>query len=185
KEVSRETLGLLTPEVSAQIQAAMQQRNRLSISLLGALGDEFRARLAQAALVGYDPNGMTRVPAPVTPYELWQYYARERTEVSVKMLPIPVSRFEPQVKEQPTKEELEALYKKYRKVEHSPSRETPGFMLPRRVKVEWARVSPDDAYYRRQARDLLLSAEGMGLSNPWAMLALYLPVATEYYQNTR
>jgi hypothetical protein len=184
KQVQNETLGLLTPEMDQGIRNALSQRFRWSVSLLTALGEEFRVRAAQAALTGYDPNGMTRVPAQITPYDLWEYYVRERTEVSVKMLPIPVSRFESQVKEQPSKEDLEALYRKYRNREYSPGSETPGFKLPRRIKVEWAEVAPTSAYYRTLSRNLLLSAEGMAFSNPLNVLAVNAPFVTEY-QNLR
>src|SRR5260370_34014017 len=107
-------------------------------TLRAALGNEFRVRMAQAALVGYDPNGrighgtarpsLTRpdpligydpsapvgqVPMSITPYEFWEYYRKNRTELSLKRLPLPVrERFLPEVKDAPSEAELESLFEK-------------------------------------------------------------------------
>jgi hypothetical protein len=166
KAVRNETLDQLTSEDTTAIQRTMRLDYRSSSqSLLTALGEEFRVRLAQSALTGFDLTGITEVPAQVTPRELWDYYLRNRTEVNLTLLAIPGSRFIAQTPK-PSEEDLKALYDTYKDVEFAPHKETPGFMRPRQIKVEWAEVSPDSEFYRRQARNLLLSQVTMLVGRP-------------------
>jgi hypothetical protein len=150
-------------------------------TLLRALGDEFRVRMAQAALVGYDPGGhLGQVPSLITPYEFWEDYRWNRTELSLKLLPIPVQKFLADVKEQPSEAELRALYEKYRDEEYAPDKETPGFKQPRRIKLEWVSASADSPYYRKQAQLYLLSQVAATPVNPFLSLALLDSLASEY-----
>jgi hypothetical protein len=149
--------------------------------LLAALGDEFRVRMAQAALVGYDPGGhIGQVPTSVTPYEFWEYYRRNRTELSLKLLPVPVQKFIPEVKDQPSEPELQALFEKYKDEEYDPSKDTPGFKQPRRLRLEWISASPDSEYYRKQAQQCLLSLIAAAPGNPLLPMALLDPLGNEY-----
>src|SRR5205823_12907157 len=94
--------------------------------LPAALGDEFRVRLAQAALVGFHPSGQVgEVPATIAPYEFWEYYRRNRTELNLKLLPVPVQKFRDEVKDSPSDTELQALFEKYKEEESAPDKETP------------------------------------------------------------
>jgi hypothetical protein len=155
--IKRETLGLLTKDDSVAIQRYMRLETAgATQTLLAALGDEFRARLAQGAMTGYDPEGIVHAPAAITPQELWDYYLKNRTEVNLKVLPVPVSKFESQVKAQPTEAELKDLYEKYKDVEYAPDRDTPGFKLPRRIRTQWVEASPTEPYYQTAARNALL-----------------------------
>ena len=181
KAIGQETFHILTRDQDRAIQASLRQTNRFGPqSLLSALGEEFRVRLAKDALMGQDPNSMTQMPAPVSPYELWNYYLENRTQVSVRLLPIPVSRFVAEVKTQPTEQELLDLYEKYKEVVPDPSQETPGFMQPRRIKVAWAEPSPESEYYRKQARKLLLSQVAALAGNPLQGAVLIAPLVTAY-----
>ena len=101
-----------------------------------------RVRMAQAALVGYDASGITEVPAPVSAQELWEFYVQNRTQANLKLLPIPVSKFTAQVQEKPTDDELRKLYDRYNSLEYDAARETPGFTLPPRIRVQWMSTSP-------------------------------------------
>ena len=156
--------------MSTQLMMGLAQhyRGATAEQVLEALSDEFRVRLAQSAMLGYDADGFTKVPGPVTPRELWDYYVKYRTEASVKMLPLPVSQFVPQVKDTPTQEELKTLFEKYKEVEYSPASDKPGFMLSRQLKIEWISASPKDEYYRKQAAQRLLGAVASIPSNPLA-----------------
>jgi hypothetical protein len=149
--------------------------------LLTSLADEFRVRLAQAALVGYDPGGnIGQVPTAVTPYEFWEYYRNNRTELTTKLLPIPVEKFVADVKEKPTDAELEALFEQYKDQEYSPDKETPGFKQPRRIKAEWVASAAGSDYYRKQAQQLLLSVVAATPSNPLLPVSLLDALANEY-----
>lgn len=150
-------------------------------TLLNALGDEFRVRMAQAALVGYDPGGhIDQVPTSLTPYEFWEYYQKNRTELSLWLLPVPVQKFVPLVTDQPTTGELEALFDKYKDEEEAPSKDTPGFKQPRRLKLEWISASPDSEYYRKQAQRWVLSLVAATPGNPLLAMALLDPLVNEY-----
>ena len=88
--IQDETLGRLTNEDGLAIERSITPRvQQVRIDLISALGEEFRVRLAQTTLLGFDPGGIMQVPAPVTPAELWDYYRRKRTELVVEMLPYP------------------------------------------------------------------------------------------------
>lgn len=148
--------------------------------LLNALNDEFRVRLARAAFTGFDPEGAIRTPAFVTPAELWEFYRKNRTMVSVTMLPVPVSKFVAQVKEQPTTDELKELFEKYKEVEYAPFRATPGFKQPRRVRVEWIEASTDRGATQKAARQILLSLLAGSVGQPLQGPALLIPILNEY-----
>ncbi len=139
--------------------------------LYQALGDEFRVRLAQTSLLGVAPGvrsfhpgtGLAgqQIPAWPTPDEFWQYYRDNRTDVRVTLVALPVKDFLDKVKETPTKEELLALYNRYKEMETSPEREKPGFKEPRRVAVEWVQADPDTAYYQKKSAELTPTVEGI------------------------
>lgn len=185
RAIQEETLGRLTNDDGLAIEKMITPRNQqFKIDLMTALSDELRVRLAQTSLIGFDPGGIIQVPAPVTPAELWQYYRKNRTELAVKLLPIPVSKFIDQVKEKPTDAELTKLFDEYKNFEFNPQSETPGFKQPRRIKVEWVAAKPDAPRYRNEARKWIMSALGSTPGNPWMAMALLDPVVTEYNRLT-
>jgi hypothetical protein len=180
REYNRETLGLLTREQQSSIQQFVFRSGRANTpGLLAALGDEFRVRLAQAALVGYDPNGIIKTPAPVPPYELWQYYVRERTEVSVDVLPVAVEPFMADVKA-PTQQELESFFEQYKDQEYAPDKETPGFKLPQRVAIEWIEASKDAPRYRKAAESSVLGLIAEIPADPLAAIAFFYGLDQDY-----
>src|SRR5205807_4779995 len=64
--VGNETMGYLKRDDEDQILGSMGRDTfNDPASVRRALGEEFRVRLAQATLVGYDPDGVGRVPAPI------------------------------------------------------------------------------------------------------------------------
>jgi hypothetical protein len=179
REFSRETMKLLTGEQTSEIQSMLRLGHGDTPRLLEALGEEFRVRLAQAALIGYDSSGIIQTPAPVTPYELWQYYERNRTEASVDVLPVPVEVFVTKVKP-PTEEELVSLFEKYKDVEFSPEKDTPGFKLPERIAVQWIGASPAAPHYRAAAENIIRAFIAQIPSNPLPAIALYAQLNEKY-----
>jgi hypothetical protein len=73
--------------------------------------------------------------ALITPYDVFRTYRDQNERVSAKAVEIPVDKFLAKVPE-PSPAEIEALYDKYKDVLPDPSRETPGFKVPRQVQVE-------------------------------------------------
>jgi hypothetical protein len=170
--VARETLGSLTPARSADIEKGLraQYKDYSADKLIQAMTDEFRVRAAQAAVLGVPPEDLTAelfsrnrmmrapgststsvTPAANTPYDDWEFFRDQRTELQVAMLPVPVDRFLAQVKEQPTDEEIRKLFEQHKNDEPDPSLERPGFKQPREVKVQWLSVKPDAPYFRDNA----------------------------------
>jgi hypothetical protein len=171
-----------SPEVAQILRAlGFQPDNATQQGLVAALGDEFRVRLAQAALVGYDPGGhIDQVPTSITPYEFWDYYQKNRTELSLKLLPIPVQKFIAEIKDRPSEADPQALFDKYKDQEYAPDKDTPGFKQPRRMRLEWISASPDSEYYRKQARAWLLSLVAATPGNALLPIALIDPLVSEY-----
>ncbi len=186
RAVQLETYGKLTNEDGLILDKMLVQRGERSapIDIVKALGEEFRVRLAQMTLLGFDPGGVMSVPTLVTPSEFYDFFKKNRTEVDVKVLPVPVSKFIDQVKDKPTEAELTKLFDQYKTVEFSPVSDTPGFKQPRRIKVEWIGAKPDGAYYRKEARKWILGALAAIPGNPWSGIALLDPVIGEYNRAT-
>ncbi len=179
-EIERETLGQLTNENKIALQQQLRRDQQSAQMLPAALGDEFRVRLAQAALLGEHPGTSTRIPAPVTPYDFWQYFRKNRTEVSAVLLPIPVQDFVAKVEDEPAEKDLKDLFAKYKEVEYTPDSPTPGFKQPRRVQVEWVAVNPDSAHYR-QATTIAAAAIQATWPGAWNARLLDEYESVKYY----
>src|SRR5262249_33481371 len=81
---------------------------------------------------------------------------------------------------------LRALHEKYKNDEYAPDKETPGFKLPRRIKVEWVSASPDSDYYKKAAGRWILSTVAGIPSDPWLATALLaVPVLREYSEQAQ
>jgi hypothetical protein len=142
-------------------------RSADSKDVYAALRDEYRVRLAKEVLLGSSAGARAasdrlagdEAPAGGTPAEFWDFFKDKRTELKVDFLKVPVSQFTAQVKEPDDKakfeKELDDLFRRYKKEEPSPDRSTPGFTVPRRVKVEWVEADPNSAHYRQAARKAL------------------------------
>ena len=184
RAIHEETLGRLTNDDALAIEKALTPRGQPRVNPIPAVGEEIRVRLAQTTLLGFDPGGIMKVPAPVTPAELWNYYKTNRIELAVKFLPIPVSKFIDQVKDKPTDAELTKLFDEYKNAENSPFRNTPSFKQLRRIKLEWIGAKSDSPRYRKEARKWIMSALASTPGNPWMAMALLDPVVTEYNRVT-
>ena len=184
RAINEETLGRLTNDDALAIEKALTPRGQPRVNPIPWVGEEFRVRLAQTTLLGFDPGGIIRVPAPVTPAELWNYYKTHRTELAVKFLPIPVSKFIDQVKDKPTDAELTKLFDEYKNVEYFPQRNTPSFKQARRIKLEWIGAKADAPRYRKEAHKWIMSALASTPVNPWMAMALLDPVVSEYNRIT-
>jgi hypothetical protein len=194
-EIVRLTNKRVTKEQFSQIEQSIRKtyKSMSPSMLLNALRDEFRVRLARAALEGYEPGARTQVPAPVTPDQFWNFYKENRTELQVAMLPVPVSspgrsdaaaagviglasqavpaqpvvattaallaasagEAAPVIKEPPTEADLQALFRKYAKVEPNPESDSPGFRQPRRIQLQWVSAKSDDPEYKKAAEAVL------------------------------
>jgi hypothetical protein len=167
----RESLGQIDRDQSAELVKMVVGRQGSAADLLAALNDEFRVRMAQSALMGYDPGSYAQMPTPITPDEFWDFYREYRTEVSAAVVPIPVSEFVAQVKETPSETQLQELFEKHKDREYSPDSLTPGFKQPRRVGIEWVSGRADTPHYRKAAE---MAAAALQLTNPGWFQAVLL-----------
>jgi hypothetical protein len=92
KEFNRLTNDRLTSSATRELQLGLRRqfKNLTPSILMQALSEEFRVRLARAALEGYEPGTKAQVPAPITPDEFWDFYKDRRTELQFALLAIPV-----------------------------------------------------------------------------------------------
>lgn len=130
-----------------------------------AIGEEFRVRTVQSLLLG-PAMVYTRgdrmyggVPVFTPPFELFDYFRTECSPTEYVLLPVPESGFLNKVAGQPSLEEMEQLYKKYKDDEPNPARETPGFKTPRRVKLEWVSASASEPFYQKLSEESLKQGE--------------------------
>jgi hypothetical protein len=92
----------------------------------------------------------------VTPLDVFKAYRAQTERVAAKVATFPVSSFLSKVPE-PTDAQVKQYYEKYADVLPDPTSETPGFKVPRQVRVEL--MSIDGAALSRQVRDKLTEAD--------------------------
>jgi hypothetical protein len=131
---------------------------------LDAIGEEFRVRLAQTALLGslsphLSQELATGFPAFPIAYELFTHYRDQCSATTMAAIPVPVANFLDQVTQSPSEDELRRLFEQYKNNDYNPTRETPGFKEPRRVRLAYFGVSGEEPYYRQAAEQLLRQAE--------------------------
>jgi hypothetical protein len=151
-DLAREWLSKLT---NGQMDASLFElvlepfRNQSQVTgeqMLSALASQIRLRN-----VRYLPG-----QPEVTPLDVYQAYRDRNERVSVNAVRIPVADFTPQVRE-PSTSKIQAYYERYKDVPANPSRETPGFKIPRQVRVQF--VSADVEALARQYREKLAERE--------------------------
>lgn len=188
--IADETMHRLTEEQEKNLSEGISSRGREKKAspqvLYDALKDEFRVRLAQAALIGYEAGmrpfqgntaAVNQVPAAPTPLEFWDYFRRNLTTYKVALLPVPVKDFVSKDEQPASEKELKDLYERFRDQEYRPDLDRPAFKIPRRIQAEWIAVDSDNAYYQNNAR-AGTAAAAFGLP-----LAYRLTLAYDYETN--
>jgi hypothetical protein len=182
--IRMETRDELNAEAAQQVDQVLRQRLRGGVSadaIYAAVGDEYRARMAQLALTGAASGAgrhtLTAVPSALTPQESWDLFKDARTTVKVGMIDVPVNAFVAQVTATPGEDELKKLFEKYKGDEAAPDRAEPGFKEPRKVQVAWVAASPDLPFYQTAAdRVLDLAPYLRMLGDTNAISTVLLPV---------
>jgi hypothetical protein len=186
--VSRETGGRLTQADRDAIEASMRQSPQFA-GLTGewlrkAVGNEYRARVALAALEGrtagdelktitnmqaqqYGADGQERGlttarPGGVTPYEFFEFYKDRCSEHTFTAIEVPASAFVGKVEGAPTVKERVELFNKYRGELPDPASDKPGFKDPRKAAVSFVTLDATakritDAQPRIAAGNLFLA----------------------------
>lgn len=132
---------------------------------LKAIGDEFRVRTVQAALLGpmtpvqREDSTLSAPPMFTPPFEMYDFYRDRVSPTTYWVVAVPGANFADRVSGTPTEAELRDLFSKYANQEYDPSREEPGFRQPRKIKVEWVQVNGTEPYYQKKAVEWVAEAE--------------------------
>ncbi|MFO0850514.1 MAG: hypothetical protein U0871_18445 [Gemmataceae bacterium] len=127
--------------------------------LLSALGDEFRVRAAQAAVIG---QGLLR---PLgngydAPYDYYQFYRDQCTPARYGLITVPAENYLTEAaKLTPTEQELVNLFKAARNQEPNPASPKPALREPRRLKLEFVELTGKEPYYTKAAADGAIKSE--------------------------
>jgi hypothetical protein len=189
KEVARLTHGRLTRRESGAIEGGIAQKYKDGFSsdvLMAALANEFRARMAQVALVGLEPSTLSRMPAPITPEEFWGFFKENQTRIEVRLMPVKAEDFLDKVTDKPTEKELKDLFTKGQNQEYLPEAKDPGFKQARRVQVEWVAAKWDSPFYKKAVenyRNLLQGTQQIaaGLGNRPAFGTLSSAINAQFF----
>ncbi len=162
--IEREFYGSFRSDVKVRELLQKQMPGFTMDKCLAAIGEEFRVRTAQAAVLGPDAFGgrldktYGGFPLFTPPYEMFEYFREQTSPTSYAAIPVPVANFldrvpDPDENNPAVRAELTKLYDDYRNDEPRVDRETPGFRSPRRVRVEWLTATGEEPYYTRLAED--------------------------------
>ena len=162
--VARETGGRLTKEDNGLIEAGLRKTQQFGAFsgewLMHAVGNEFRARTALAALqgesmiqdyirsqtrsivraMGADTQTSTTATAlagGVTPYKFFEFYKDHCSEHTFEVIEVPASAFVSKVEGKPTIKEQVELFNRYRGELPDPASDKPGFKEPRKAAVSF------------------------------------------------
>ncbi len=149
-QVAKEWLKLRTGGlVNADLFEEALRRSGVQVTGEQILSDiANQVRLANARQLLGDPI--------VTPLDVFQSYRDQNERVSVRAVPFPVENYLDQIPE-PTAEQVQAYYERYKDLPPDPARDTPGFRVPRQIRAEI--LSIDGAALARQIQEKLTDAE--------------------------
>ncbi|HJZ56361.1 MAG TPA: hypothetical protein VKE74_15460 [Gemmataceae bacterium] len=179
---------LIQKEFYGQFKSDVAVRKQLEKDLprfsidecLKAIGDEFRVRTVQTALLGHtvvidqpgggrmyldaqqsvrDDSTLSFPPLLTPPYEMYDFYREKVSPTTYWAVAVPGANFAERVTGNPSEAELRALYDKYKDQEYDPSKEEPGFRQPRKIKVEWVGATGTEPYYQKKAEEWVAKAE--------------------------
>ncbi len=138
--MNRETFDLLLGRLNNRVSGEQ---------LLADIANQVRlAHVRQ--LLGAPENAL------VTPYDIFRAYREQNERVSAKLIEIPLEKFLAKVPE-PSPQETQEEYDRYKDVLPDPARETPGFKIPRQVQIEI--LSIDGNALARTIKDKLTETE--------------------------
>ncbi|MCE9566119.1 MAG: hypothetical protein K8U57_29205 [Planctomycetes bacterium] len=181
--VSREFFGQFAASEQRLVQKAMADRmpGFTMEACLKAVGEEFRVRTAQVAVLGDAAHNMRGdktyggFPAFETPYDQFESFRDQTSPTTYAVIPVPVDKFinsipDPNLNDPAVLGELKNLFQQYKLDEPDPRKETPGFKDPRKIRVDWFSVSGTEPYYTQ------LAEERLKLSDPVAKTGSMLTV---------
>jgi hypothetical protein len=151
--VQSEFFNRLGNEDLKAVEAALKNKVGYNAELLKeALGDEFKVRIAQSAVIGRSalrPMGQ----AYDSPYDFYRYYRDQTSSARFGMISIPVENYLSKVQGSPTEAELREIYNKHKNDVPDPRLARPGLKEPRKLKLEWLEATGTEPFYKQAAAD--------------------------------
>ncbi len=129
-------------------------------AILESIGDEFRVRMAQIAVLGLPvvrENSSTLTAH--APFDYYEFYRTQTSPARYWILTVPVENFISKVEEQPTETELREIFNKAKNTEPDPAELKPGLKKGRELKLGWLEVTGKEPFYATAAADALIKAE--------------------------
>lgn len=163
--IRKEFYGQFKNDVLVRKQLEKDMQGFTLESCLKAIGDEFRVRTVQSALLGpmtpvqRDDSTLSAPPMFTPPYEMYDFYRDRVSPTTYWVVAVPGANFTERVTGTPSESELRDLFSKYANQEYDPSREEPGFRQPRKIKVDWVQVHGNEPYYQKKAQEWVAEAE--------------------------
>jgi len=172
KLIAQEFHGFLQSDDEVRIRQQLQQQMaHFSMNrCIDAIGEEFRVRMAQTALLGPIAHGgrtdKTAGGFPLfgTPYEAFEFYREQCSPTTYCAIPVPAVNYLPQVadpneSDPAVRAQLRELFDKYKNNEPNLARETPGLKEPRKIKVDWISITGAEPFYIKLAEEQLKAGE--------------------------
>lgn len=146
KMIEDETEGVLKDgKVLKAVDDSVRNSYKLSAdAILKAIGDEYRMRTALGVM-----RGRMTTPAAQSPFEMFEYYKDRCQAIDYDIIDVSVEKYLASVTATPTEAELASMYDLYARQEFDPSKSTPGFKEPRKVKIEYVGISDALPMYRK------------------------------------
>jgi hypothetical protein len=145
--MNRETFEFLLGRMNTQVSGEQ---------LLTYIANQVRLLQVRWLLGDPFPDPVVLCLPLVTPYDIFKAYREQNERVSAKVVEVPVEKFLAKVRE-PSPQEIEEEYNRYKDVLPDPDRETPGFKVPRQIQVEI--LSIDGNALARSIKEKLTEAE--------------------------
>ncbi|HVK17923.1 MAG TPA: hypothetical protein VM533_13325 [Fimbriiglobus sp.] len=153
------------------VEASLKNKVGYNAELLkDALGDEFKVRIAQSAVLGraaLRPMGQSYD----APYDYYRYYRDQTSTARFGMLTVPVENYVSRVQGTPTETELRDIFNKHKNDVPNPTLARPGLKEPRKLKLEWLEAAGNEPYYKQAAAEGVKLAGAMTRANGFLALA--------------
>ena len=135
-----------------------RQTGNTKDTILDAIGDEFRVRMAQVAVMGLTITRTSGVTAH-SPFDYYEFYRSETSPAKFGIITVPVENYISKVEGQPTETELRAIFNQAKNTEPDPAELKPGLKKGRELKIGWLEITGKEAFYATAAADALVKAE--------------------------
>lgn len=125
--------------------------------LIRALGNEFRVRAAQSAVMGQDVarNTWPLVQAYESPFSYFEYFREQTSPARYGLIRIPAENYLDKVEGEPTERQLRDIFARYKGTEPNPTSAAPGLRDPRKLKLAWLEATGKEEFYTKAAEEAL------------------------------